>query len=131
MADETVRRRQVVAKVYQPCEQCGHDTLDLVQSRRVGAGPQPLRWLRRARTRRYVRCPSCDFRTAAVGHPSKRVSALGWLLVGLLGLLVLVETLVLAAMTTLISVPLALVPVVAVGVLVGLIIWDARRHSRG
>ena len=58
------------------------------------------------------------------------VRALGWVVAGLLGLVVLVEMVVLAVMAAFVALPLAAVPIAVVLVVGGLIIWDVRRHAR-
>ena len=63
-------------------------------------------------------------------RPSRSSSTVGWVLVGILGIVVLVLMVVLAAMATLIWAPLAAVPVLLVLATTGFIVWDVRRQVR-
>jgi Flp pilus assembly protein TadB len=56
--------------------------------------------------------------------------ALGWVLAGLFGVIILVEMVVLAVMAAFIMLPLAAVPVAVVALAAALIIWDTRRRLR-
>jgi len=130
MARRIDRRRARLGRTDDACATCGHEGMELIESSRVMAGAGLKRRLQGRRTRQYLRCPECGARAAAP-HPERTASpmatALGWLGVAILALVIVGLTAVLAGLLVLISLPLALGAVAVVLVAVAAVVWNARR----